>query len=158
MATNPADIAMLRNLCQSLRRRSSRLAAMAALPSEALLEAEMAVHASGAMEDIIQARFDQAATDGVAWPERKKAVPWPLLQKTGRLLAAAKNAVSASYRVSGTRWAVGRVMSAYARYVHDGTTVNAARPFFSDPSEEELKPADKIAARAARRALKRIMR
>ena len=155
---NPADIAQMRYLSASLRRRSSRLAALGSLPSVALAEAEMAVHASGAMEQIIQERFDMAATDGIAWPERKKPAAWPLLQKTGRLLAAAKQAVSASYSVSGTRWAVGRVMSAYARYVHDGTAVNAARPFFNDPSEEELRPADKIAARAARRALKRMMR
>jgi len=155
---NPADVAALRDICQSLRKRSTRLVALSTMPGIAMGEAEAGVNSAGEMEKIIQTRFDEAATDGTSWEERKKPYPWPPLQRTGRLMAAAKNAVRFTYRINGTRWNIGRVTSAYARYVHDGTAIMAARPFFADPSEEELKPADKLAARIAIKVLKRMMR
>lgn len=155
---SPADIAMLRNLCQSLRRRSSRLASLGSLPAAAQAEAEGAVNSSNLMEEIVKKRFDEKATDGVSWAERKKAYPWPMLQRTGTLLRAAINAVRFSYRISGTRWNISSLGVPYARYVNDGTPRMDARPFLQDPSEEELRKADRFAARVARRVLRRMMR
>ena len=155
---NPHDVATLKALCHSLRRRSSRLVALTSLPSVAAAEAEAAVNAAHKMEEIVQARFDAKATDGVSWAPRKRAYAWPLLQRTGRLLSAALAAVRFTYRIGGTRWNVGAVATPYARFINNGTETMEARKFMADPSKEELRPANKLAARVARAALRRMMR
>jgi len=149
MPANPADIALLRQITQSMGRSAKTLAAFRQRYSNIARDVEKKVNAAGFMEQIIEDRFAREAvtSTGRKWKEREpdpKDDGHQILTDWGHLRQTAKLAVIGTFKLikESIRFTsrMHRVID-YGKYHQYGTTKMVARPFFNKPTIVELKPA-----------------
>lgn len=120
-------------------------------PDDVVQAAESDVNDSGAMEAIMERRFDTGTSRGWRWAPIKRPKPGstPLVD-TGALKRAAIEAVAGTYRIDHARirWDVRDVMADHASWHQHGTSTIPSRPFIDPPSEAELLEADDAASAA----------
>lgn len=162
MARNVAsDLARLKYLCSSLGRRGSRVSGLSRQMQSIVKRSESEVNRQGFMEKIVQARFDLQSTDAFGrgtWEARvDPGDGHPILNLTGRLKASAIRAVRGAYKIGKVVFNLSRVSAEYGKYHQNGLGNNPKRPFFNNPTKEELLPADNYCVRTIKRLLRRAL-
>jgi len=149
MPANPADIALLRQITQSMGRSAKTLERFSKVYRVISMNVEKKVNAAGLMEDIIEKRFENEAESATgAGPWRARQVEpkdgHPILYDTGAMMLSAIRAVRGSFKLDKSQIRFRMVgMPVYAE-VHQKIGVGKdkiKRKFFNPPTAAELKAA-----------------
>lgn len=161
MAATAHDIASFRRLSQNIRRHAAKMNQLSKRQRGMARTVETQVNRLGYMENIIRLRFlgeTSRSTGGQKWKGRTRNYPWPTLRKTSRMFQDAVRAVKGTYSITKkVRFRLNRIGAYYARFHQYGTPRMPARKFFNDPTNAELRPADKLAILLMKRMLKRAL-